>query len=86
MIHSANANYDLKKKRIVKKADFLVSVFNWIIIKIIKMIMMMMMMMMMMINQYMVKTLNCRRMRYFNCPLYDLFTTNNPRSNINGSY
>ena len=33
MIHSANANYDLKKKRIVKKADFLVSVFNWIIIK-----------------------------------------------------
>ena len=46
----------------------------------------MMMMMMMMINQYMVKTLNCRRMRYFRCPLYDLFTTNNPQSNINGSY
>ena len=80
MIHSANANYD-KKGGIVRKADFLVSVLNWIIIKIIKMIMMMMMM----INQYMVKTLNCRRMRNFKCPLYDLFTTNNPQSNINGS-
>ena len=81
MIHSANANYHKRKGGIVKKADFLVSLFNWIIIKIIKM----MMMMMMMINQYMVKTLNCRRMRYFKCPLYDLFTTNNPQSNINGS-
>ena len=33
MIHLANANYDKKKGEIVKKADFLVPVLNWIIIK-----------------------------------------------------
>ena len=34
MIHSANANYGKKKGEvIVKKADFLVPVLNWIIIK-----------------------------------------------------
>ena len=33
MIHAANANYDKKGEEIVKKADFLVPVLNWIIIK-----------------------------------------------------
>ena len=33
MIHSANAKYDKKRGEIVKKADFLVPVLNWIITK-----------------------------------------------------
>ena len=85
-----------KGEVIVKKADFLVPVLNWIIIKHHK-------------NDndnddyddnddddddyyyyeddrsVYGKTVDCCRVHYFKCPLYDLFTTNKPQSNMNGS-